>query len=579
MFQDLLHDEVSSALRAVSMPGIAADQVRQACSGAVTALLRSPAAPRQDAPADLAALLATLTTGGRLPLSVEAPDALPVPAEVAEAALGAAAEALRNAARHSAADSVRVRLHGDEQGFVLRVADDGVGFSPDRVAASSVGLRDSVLRRMAAVAGTAEVRSRHGGGTTVELAWQRARPRPGGADPGGPPGTAAAAPDRVASIRAAVGDIRRPLAAVCVPYLLATGVVAAIHTVHTPRVGWLVAWYVVLAAVTAAVLLRARTAISGRWAAAASAFGVAGAVGSFLVIPTAGIADDTSWPIGAVTPLLTVLVIVRPPWEALLALALEQAGVVAVLLAGPPYASTWGESVAKAVPALFAPALGVGMGLAIGQTVARLGAAVTRANAGRAVSAAAESDRQAREALHRRRLADLDQETLSFLRRVASGERSPETPGTRAQARTLDLAVRDELHLPGALDRATRELLNTARAAGCVVTVQSDADHPPPPELLRPMLTAALGAGPPPEELILSVAPQPDALLVGLVTLPGDGRRADALRAALAGTGADIEDCAESTWAEVATRTAGTGAASAAVPTDGDSAAGAAAAG
>ncbi|RRR84250.1 hypothetical protein [Streptomyces sp. RP5T] len=58
-FQDLLHDEVSSALRAVSMPGIATTQVRQACRSAVDALLRVPAASGKAA--DLAALLTRLT--------------------------------------------------------------------------------------------------------------------------------------------------------------------------------------------------------------------------------------------------------------------------------------------------------------------------------------------------------------------------------------------------------------------------------------------------------------------------------------------------------------------------------------
>ncbi|MER6953469.1 ATP-binding protein [Streptomyces sp. NPDC000618] len=572
-FQDLLHDEVSSALRAVSMPGIATTQVRQACRSAVDALLRVPAAPGQAA--DLAALLTRLTAGGGPPLSVEVSGAVPVPAEVAEAALGAAAEAVRNAVRHAEAQALKVRLRGDEHGFVLSVADDGVGFSPAGVQVSSVGLRRSVLRRMADVAGTAEVHSSPGDGTTVRLVWQRAR----AVRTGEFRGAAAETPDRMASIRAAVGDVRRPLAAVCVPYLLATGVVAAIHTVRSPRVSWLMVWYVLLAAVTVALLLRARTAIGGRAAAAASAFAVGGAVGSFLVIPTSGIADDTSWPIGAVTPLLTVLVIVRPPWEALLALVLEQAGVVLVLLAGPPFADSWGESVAKAVPALFAPALGVGMGLAIGQTVARLGAAVMRANAERAASAAVESARQAREAVHRRRLADLDEEILSFLRRTASGDLSPQASQIRVRARMLDLAVRDELHLPGALGRSTRELLGAARAEGCVVTIQSDADHPPPPDLLRRLLTCALGTGPAPSDLILSVEPRPSALLVSLVTLPGDPARAAALRKALTGTSAVVEDGTESTWVEVSTHAAGVVAPPTAVPIDGDSAIGAPAAG
>ncbi|MET9133107.1 hypothetical protein [Streptomyces antibioticus] len=75
------------------------------------------------------------------------------------------------------------------------------------------------------------------------------------------------------------------------------------------------------------------------------------------------------------------------------------------------------------------------------------------------------------------------------------------------------------------------------------------------------------------------MAPRPDALLVSLVTLPGDPARAAALRRALTGTSAVVEDGAESTWVEVSTRAAGVMAPPAAVPIDGDSAIGAAAAG
>ena len=116
-------------------------------------------------------------------------------------------------------------------------------------------------------------------------------------------------------------------------------------------------------------------------------------------------------------------------------------------------------------------------------------------------------------------------------------------------------------------------------AEGCVVTIQSDVDHPPPPDLLRCLLTCALGTGPAPSDLILSVEPRPSALLVSLVTLPGDPARAAALREALTGTSAVVEDGTESTWVEVSTHAAGVVVPPTAVPIDGDSAIGAPAAG
>ncbi|MEU9956284.1 hypothetical protein [Streptomyces sp. NPDC050982] len=62
-------------------------------------------------------------------------------------------------------------------------------------------------------------------------------------------------------------------------------------------------------------------------------------LGSFLVLPPAGLADYTSWPVGAVTPLLTLLIVVCPAWMALTVLAVEQAGIVVpprTALAGHP---------------------------------------------------------------------------------------------------------------------------------------------------------------------------------------------------------------------------------------------------
>ncbi len=84
----------------------------------------------------------------------------------------AAAEALRNVERHASATRVHVTL--EEQGDVVRleVADDGIGFTPERRAErrddGHVGL--SLLEELAARAGgEVEVRSTPGAGTTFAL--------------------------------------------------------------------------------------------------------------------------------------------------------------------------------------------------------------------------------------------------------------------------------------------------------------------------------------------------------------------------------------------------------------------------
>ncbi|MFJ1865403.1 ATP-binding protein [Streptomyces sp. NPDC088097] len=563
-FQGMLHDEVSAALRAIGQPGIAADRVREAARGAVAAIAGAPAVlgttgGDADGTAggdgigipgdrgDLAALVRGLVPPAGAGTTVEAPGVLAVPHEVAAAAVGAAREALRNVADHARARTVRVSLTAPEggAGFLLLVTDDGTGFARGELRRSSVGVRRSMIRRMEAVGGSAEVVSAPGRGTTVRLEWRDTAPDPG----------ARAVPAKVELMGAAVGDVRRPLAAVCLPFLLVMGVIAALHTWRAPGAGWLMAWYAALATITVALLLRSRHGIGGPAAAAACAFAVTGALASFLVLPLAGLADYTSWPIGAVTPLLTLLVIVRPSWEALTAMALEQAGVVVLVATGPPIAPTLGETVGMTLPALSAPALGVVMGLAIGRTVARLGGVTMRANAVRSAALAAEAVREAREALRRRRLADLGEEVLPFLGATATGRRSPEDPEVRDTARLLGYAVRDEIHIPGVLDRPARDLLSAARTAGCVVTIQSDSDDPHPPALLRLLLTTALGTGPTPREMVLSVTASADTVDAALVVLPGDRSRAGALREAVAGISAVVEDAAESTWVEARVRT------------------------
>ncbi|MGH2963084.1 MAG: sensor histidine kinase, partial [Solirubrobacterales bacterium] len=78
-----------------------------------------------------------------------------------------AQEALSNAARHSGAEHVRVRLANDGERVELTVADDGRGFSFDEAGA---GLGIAGMRERALLAGgEVQIESRPGSGTTVRL--------------------------------------------------------------------------------------------------------------------------------------------------------------------------------------------------------------------------------------------------------------------------------------------------------------------------------------------------------------------------------------------------------------------------
>jgi signal transduction histidine kinase len=84
---------------------------------------------------------------------------------VASTAYFTVCEALANTVKHGNARQASVALALDDGRLRIDVADDGQGFDPTDVAASSglTGLRD----RLAAIGGTLDVQSAPGSGTTL----------------------------------------------------------------------------------------------------------------------------------------------------------------------------------------------------------------------------------------------------------------------------------------------------------------------------------------------------------------------------------------------------------------------------
>ncbi|MEV3987381.1 ATP-binding protein [Streptomyces sp. NPDC049837] len=83
-------------------------------------------------------------------------------------------EALRNVARHAGVDEARVTVARRGEGAVVTVEDRGRGFDVAAVPGHRQGLSRSVVGRMRAIGGDAEVVSRPGEGTRVRLEWPRA---------------------------------------------------------------------------------------------------------------------------------------------------------------------------------------------------------------------------------------------------------------------------------------------------------------------------------------------------------------------------------------------------------------------
>jgi len=93
--------------------------------------------------------------------------------DAVQALVRAAREAMVNAAKHSGADRIDVYAEVDEDTVEVFVRDRGRGFDPDTVGEDRMGVRGSILDRMARHGGTAQVRSTPGDGAEVRLETRR----------------------------------------------------------------------------------------------------------------------------------------------------------------------------------------------------------------------------------------------------------------------------------------------------------------------------------------------------------------------------------------------------------------------
>lgn len=89
--------------------------------------------------------------------------------EVAEALLAAIRACFDNVVRHADATTAELELLVGEAEITVMVTDHGRGFDPDAVGADRLGVRTSIVDRMAAVGGGARVWSTPGEGTSVML--------------------------------------------------------------------------------------------------------------------------------------------------------------------------------------------------------------------------------------------------------------------------------------------------------------------------------------------------------------------------------------------------------------------------
>jgi signal transduction histidine kinase/phage shock protein PspC (stress-responsive transcriptional regulator) len=87
--------------------------------------------------------------------------------------IGAAKEAIANAAKHAGTGRVDVYAEVEAAAVAVFIRDRGVGFDPAAVPADRLGVRNSIVDRMTRHGGSADVRSEPGAGTEVRLRLPR----------------------------------------------------------------------------------------------------------------------------------------------------------------------------------------------------------------------------------------------------------------------------------------------------------------------------------------------------------------------------------------------------------------------
>ncbi len=107
------------------------------------------------------------------------PSAIALPVQSAEAVYSAAVQAMVNSLQHAGGPEVPRWLEiraGEDDGLVVEVGDSGVGFPVDSVPIERLGLRVSIIERVANAGGLVTVRSALGEGTVISIRWPAPAP-------------------------------------------------------------------------------------------------------------------------------------------------------------------------------------------------------------------------------------------------------------------------------------------------------------------------------------------------------------------------------------------------------------------
>jgi uncharacterized membrane protein len=184
----IVHDSVlTTLLSAANARTPEAKQIAATMAGNAMGHLRDAARAPTDGPGtmtmrDVAARIVDASTGFAAPFEVREVSVAPSPvsATVGETITAAATQAMVNSVQHGGDPATVARWlrisDAPEGGILVEVADAGPGFDLEAIPTERLGVRVSILERVANAGGVASIDSAPGEGTVVSILWPAPEP-------------------------------------------------------------------------------------------------------------------------------------------------------------------------------------------------------------------------------------------------------------------------------------------------------------------------------------------------------------------------------------------------------------------
>ncbi|MFJ1457296.1 ATP-binding protein [Nocardia sp. N2S4-5] len=399
---------------------------------------------------------------------------LRVPADVCDTIAAALAEAVRNSLRHGGGTGRRVRrdvtVTVGTGALQVEMRDDGAGFDTEEVPAHRLGVRRSILARMADLpGGAAFVESAPGQGTTVTLVW--VHPSTGVREPETGPETPSSAEPERWDLRGLLG-LRGRQGALVTVVLLATIASMALSNVRAlpdHRTGIVLAYSMIALAAVATLTVDIEPFPRPIAAAVAAAGPVATGIAYHRVAAVQ--VHEFVWTVYATSVVLCFLAVRGRSGYAVLGIAATT--LVAMFDIG---LGTQGISLSMT------PLIIVVTGILIAAIARSTLRALRRLADESAAGAAARATLRAQGEERARQLERLDERARPMLERIAAGAGLTDTE--RYESRLLEAELRDGLRAPALTTAGLAAATRGARSRGVEVLLLDDGGLADAPDTL-----------------------------------------------------------------------------------------------